>query len=147
MIYFLGPIRWRHRVLFALLLAPPGAMLRYFLSKLNTLKPINGRFPLGTFLANMIATLLIAGVYVAQRRPSASIPVRCDALYAIQQGFCGCLSTVSTFANELVSIKKRRWRWVYLFTSVIFGHLLVLAVVGGVRWGPGYGEACRGTDP
>jgi fluoride ion exporter CrcB/FEX len=147
LLYFLGPTFWRHRAIFALLLAPPGAMLRYLLALLNSLAPVSGRFPLGTFMANMTATLIIAGVYAAQHRPPAySMPVRCDALYALQQGFCGCLSTVSTFAFEITTLTRRRWRWIYLWTSVVLGHIFVLAVLGGVKWGEGIGAVCTGSD-
>jgi len=147
LLYGLGPTFWRHRVTFALLLAPPGAMLRYLLSRLNTLPPVNGRFPLGTFTANMIATLIVSGVFAAQHRPpSYTNAVHCDGMYALQQGFCGCLSTVSTFVLEVTTLKQKRWRWTYLWTSVLLGQVFVLSVLGGVKWGEGLGEVCRGTD-
>jgi fluoride ion exporter CrcB/FEX len=147
LVYFLCPHYWRHRAIFPILLAPPGAMLRYALSRLNTLRRVAGRFPLGTFTANMSATLIIAGVYAAQRRPASyGSSVRCDGLYALQQGFCGALSTVSTFAVELTTLPRRRWRWAYLWISVLLGHLFVVAVLGGVKWGEGIGPVCTGSD-
>jgi CrcB protein len=140
-LYFLAPISWRHRATFPILLAPPGTILRYSLARLNT----RHRLPIGTFLANMIATLIIAGVTAAQRRPRAlGNGIQCNALWAIQQGFCGCLSTVSTFAVEASTVKGWKLKWGYVFGSVISGHLLVLAVVGGVGWSEGYLEVCRG---
>ncbi|WVR04760.1 hypothetical protein IAU60_001772 [Kwoniella sp. DSM 27419] len=138
LLYFLGPAHWRHDVLFPLLLSPPGTFLRYWLSNLNTTQRFGGRFPIGTFLANMIASLLLSGVYFAQRLPQPGhtpySPTRCSALYAIQQGFCGCLSTVSTFVSEVRGIRYPRWKWFYLGTSVVLGHLLVMAVIGGSVW-------------
>lgn len=147
LLYFLAPRHsWRHRALFPLLLGPPGAALRFWLAKLNTRAAFLDRFPLGTFIANMVASLLIAGVFAAQRLPSsdaATSHTRCDALYAIQQGFCGCLSTVSTFAVEARAIHKRGWNWAYVLGSVVAGHVLVMAVVGGVHWGGAtYGPSC-----
>lgn len=144
LLYFLAPRTWRYRVTFSLLLAPPGAMLRYLLSRLNTLPSV--KFPIGTFIANMVATLIIAGVYAAQRRPSVDT-LRCDGLHALQEGFCGCLSTVSTFAVEITTMKSMKWRWIYLWTSVVLGHVFVLAVLGGVKWGEGIGPACVGSGP
>lgn len=144
-VYFCAPKRWRHRVVFSLLLAPPGAMLRYALSKLNTRAPFLNRFPIGTFIANIAATLIIGGVFAAQRRPGVGI-VRCDGLYALQQGFCGCLSTVSTFAVEAKTIRGKRWKLLYVLGSVILGHVLMLGVVGGVGWTQGYVAACSGSD-
>lgn len=144
-VYFCAPKPWRHRVVFPLLLAPPGAMLRYALSKLNARAPFQNRFPIGTFIANIAATLIVGGVFAAQRRPGVGT-VRCDALYALQQGFCGCLSTVSTFAVEAKSIRSRRWKLLYVLGSVILGHVLMLGVVGGVGWTQGYVPVCSGSD-
>lgn len=144
-VYFCAPKPWRHRAVFPLLLAPPGAMLRYALSKLNARPGFENRFPIGTFIANIAATLIIGGVFAAQRRPGVGV-VRCDALYALQQGFCGCLSTVSTFAVEARSIKGKRWKLLYVLGSVILGHVLILGVVGGVGWTQGYVPVCFGSD-
>jgi len=146
LLYFYAPYSWRHRATFALLLAPPGAILRFFLARLNLLLIFLDRFPLGTFLANMIATLVISGVFAAQRRPGAiNDRTTCNALYAIQQGFCGCLSTVSTFAVEARAIKRARWKWTYILGSVVLGHVYVLAIVGGVGWKEGYRDVCTGV--
>jgi fluoride ion exporter CrcB/FEX len=146
LVYFLSNPSFRHPAVFPLLLAPPGAILRFLLANLNPLDPFIDRFPLGTFLANMIATLVISGVFAAQRRPptSGGPAVTCNALYAIQQGFCGCLSTVSTFAVEARAVQGWRWKWGYIGGSVVLGHLFVLAIVGGVGWADGYTVACMG---
>ncbi|ORY20917.1 CrcB-like protein-domain-containing protein [Naematelia encephala] len=145
LLYFLAPASWRHRATFAILLGPPGTILRFALARLNTHPAFLDRFPLGTFLANIIATLVISGVYAAQRRPEViGHSTTCNALYAIQQGFCGCLSTVSTFAVEARAIKGWRWKWFYIGGSVVLGHVLVLAIVGGIGWSEGYADVCQG---
>jgi CrcB protein len=150
LVYFLGPRSWRHPVTFALLLGPPGTMIRFTLAKLNTRPYFEGKFPIGTFLANMLATAILAAVYVGQRAPgrpgrtSQVTGTTCNALYALEEGFCGCLSTVSTFAVELRSIKSVRWKWIYASGSVLMGHLIVLALVGGVSWSSaGLGPTCK----
>jgi CrcB protein len=152
LLYFLGPHSWRHPVTFSLLLGPPGTMLRYALSKLNTGSKLEGKFPIGTFLANMLATAVLAAVYVGQRAPGKDgqtphlTSTGCDALYALEEGFCGCLSTVSTFASEWTSIKRTRWKWCYVGMSVVLGHLIIMAIVGGVSWSSaGLGPQCIGT--
>ncbi len=142
-LYFLGPTQWRYIVTFPLLLAPPGAMLRFALSRLNTRDPFLDRFPLGTFLANMLATTVLAGVYAAQRSNALNLSiVSCNALRAIEEGFCGCLSTVSTFAVESRTIRGTGWTWVYVLGSVVLGHIIVLAIVGGVSWSVGLKATC-----
>ncbi|CAK9779674.1 hypothetical protein CC85DRAFT_327842 [Cutaneotrichosporon oleaginosum] len=141
--YFAAPTYWRRHAVFALLLSPPGAMLRYGLSRLNSGKRVDGRFPLGTFIANAAATLLIGGAYAGMRRPAGV--VACDALHALQDGFCGCLSTVSTFVVEARTL-RRGWAWGYVLSSVVLGHLLILATVGGVRWTEGPIGVCTGSD-
>lgn len=124
-------------------------MIRYALSKLNTRAPWFQRFPIGTFVANIAATLLIGGAYAGQRRPAVAETgaVRtCDALSALHDGFCGCLSTVSTFVLEAKTIRRWYWAWTYVLGSVILGHVLILAVVGGTGWSLGYVEVCKGSD-
>ncbi|RXK40912.1 hypothetical protein M231_01760 [Tremella mesenterica] len=142
LLYFFAPHSWRHKVLFPLLLSPPGAILRFFLSRLNTFPPFIDRFPIGTFLSNIPATLLVAGMFAVQRRPIN--PVGCRAAYGVQQGLCGCWSTVSTFVVESRAIRRKRWRWFYVLFSVVVGHLCVLFVVGGTGWSEGYLDQCVG---
>lgn len=145
LLYFFAPTYFRHRAVFPILLSPPGAILRFVLARLNAKPRFIDRFPLGTFIANLGATAILAGTFAAQRRPgTADDPTRCNALYAIEQGFCGCLSTVSTFVVESRTIKGLRWTWGYVLLSVVLGHMLVLAIVGGVQWSEGYVAVCSG---
>ncbi|WWC59611.1 uncharacterized protein I303_102169 [Kwoniella dejecticola CBS 10117] len=145
LLYFLGPRGWRHDVVFPMLLSPPGAMIRFYLAKLNTRPPFIDRFPLGTFIANILATIIISITYSQQRKsPAIKNASTCNGLYAIQQGFCGCLSTVSTFVVEARTVKG--WsKWTYLGSSIIAGHVVALAIVGGTGWGSGgYQGVCHG---
>ncbi|KAK4684739.1 fluoride exporter, partial [Tremellales sp. Uapishka_1] len=143
LLYFLAPSSWRHRVLFPLLLSPPGAIVRFFLARLNTHSRFIDRFPMGTFIVNISATLIVAAVFALQRLNTGDIgATRCTALYGVQQGLCGCLSTVSTFVVEARTIKLKKWKWFYVFGSIVLGHLCVLAIVGGLNWDRGLGNAC-----
>lgn len=130
---------FRHRAVFPILLSSPGALLRFMLAKINANPRFIDRFPLGTFIASMAATAILEGTFAAQRQPGmADDPTRCNALYAIEQGFCGCVSAVSTFVVESRTVKELRWTWRYVLLSVVLGYIIVLAIVGGVQWAEGY---------
>ena len=79
-----------------------GALLRWFLSlKLNSALP---SLPLGTLASNLIGGYIV-GLCVAYfaSRPDLSPEVR---LFAIT-GFCGGLTTFSTFSAEVVELLQR----------------------------------------
>ena len=94
----------RRQQWFALLFAPFGCILRWLLSMLNTRsnKTRLSWFPLGTFLANVIACVvdyIIGGLsnrYLLGYWPTVLLP-------AIRVGYAGSLSTVSTFIAEVSS--------------------------------------------
>ncbi|KAI9297767.1 hypothetical protein K502DRAFT_66503 [Neoconidiobolus thromboides FSU 785] len=80
--------------------APLGAYIRYLLSRLNVKY---SRFPIGTLTANLIASAVLAIVTyflsfsVDNTVHNGLSTISCISLYSISDGFCGCLSTVSTF--------------------------------------------------
>jgi fluoride exporter len=76
-----------------------GALLRWWLStQLNSLLPT---IPRGTLLANLIGGYLIGlGIGVLAAFPSLSAEWR----LLIITGFCGGLTTFSTFSAELVAL-------------------------------------------
>ena len=131
---------WRGEVTFALVFAPLGCLARFYLSL-----RLNGRvaaFPLGTFVVNMAGTGVLAmawdlahsGVGVAA---GGGGMVGCQLLAGVQDGFCGCLTTVSTWVAELVAL-RRRHAYVYGGASVLGGLAVAVAVMGGLRWSDGY---------
>ncbi|KAF9180305.1 hypothetical protein BGZ51_006305 [Haplosporangium sp. Z 767] len=77
---------WRHVVL-ATCFAPPGAILRWFLSRFN---PRLKQFPVGTFIANVAGSALLAGIVCLQHSKNAGgvSPLACQVLSALQDGFC-----------------------------------------------------------
>ncbi len=103
--------KWRQDCVFALVLAPVGCVLRFLLAT-----KLNGRiakFPLGTFAANVFGSLVLAVAYDLQR---VSLPlaegqvggglVSCQVLQGVIDGFCGTLTTVSTWIAELKGFRK-----------------------------------------
>ena len=103
----------RRQQWFALLFAPFGCILRWLLSKLNTMegRPLNW-FPVGTFAANMLACaidFILGGL--TNRYSLGYWPV--VILPAIRVGYAGSLSTVSTFVAEV----RNCLRYMYSYVS------------------------------
>lgn len=74
-----------------------------------------------------------------------SILVSCQVLQGVMDGFCGAMTTISTWIAELTSIglgttRRRRFAWAYLYAAVSMGSGLGLLVVimGSVRWSRGF---------
>lgn len=137
-------------VTFGIVMAPPGAVLRWYLSRLNS-RPISNRWgvPFGTLAANLLATAVICAAFTSSRvgstRASFSGGVTgCQALLGLQDGFCGCLSTISTFAVELRTIKPIRKAVRYAVISWIAGLVLCVLLMGAPWWAIGMDGRCLG---
>jgi fluoride ion exporter CrcB/FEX len=95
------------------LVSPFGTILRWYLSRLNG--KLKGRwnwFPVGTFIANISASIISALVVgLSIRNESLFQPQQHEwsvsrILNALRIGFTGCLSTVSTLVTEYDKINK-----------------------------------------
>lgn len=88
--------------------APLGAWVRYQTSKYNPRFPT---FPAFTFAANILGTLVSVLLWIVAREivtdVDAPLFARADVwVSGMSGGFCGCLSTASTFANELDKLAR-----------------------------------------
>ncbi|KAJ4362572.1 hypothetical protein N0V83_010666 [Neocucurbitaria cava] len=133
---------WRSQALFACVFAPLGCLARYYVSlRLNPMMP---SFPLGTFAVNIFGTAVLGMAYDLQHvqlgteMVGASV-VGCQVLQGIMDGFCGTLTTVSTWIVELDTL-KRGHAYVYGAVSVASGVGLLIVVMGSVRWTVGWAE-------
>jgi CrcB protein len=129
--YFYLPAEYRHKATAALLFAYPGALTRYLLSV--WLNPLAKTMPAGTFTANAIGTALLGLFHVLQDKPTPVSPNACALLQGLGDGYCGCLTTVSTFATEVMTL--REWKaWHYAAVSWVTGQLLLLVILGPSYW-------------
>ncbi|KAJ4372751.1 hypothetical protein N0V86_008117 [Didymella sp. IMI 355093] len=131
--------QWRGQALFACVFAPLGCLARYYISLfLNTVNPA---FPLGTFVCNIFGTAVIGMSYDLQRVSIGGVAggsvVGCQVLQGIEDGFCGALTTVSTWMLELDTL-KRAHAYVYGSSSVVVGVSVLTVIMGSVRWSIGW---------
>jgi fluoride ion exporter CrcB/FEX len=52
---------------------------------------------MGTFVANIIGTIILSVIVLLQSGAVSLTVINCDILQALVDGFCGCLTTISTF--------------------------------------------------
>ncbi|KAI9471478.1 CrcB-like protein-domain-containing protein [Coemansia mojavensis] len=129
-----GVARDTRSVSIAMLVGPAGTLLRWRLSSLNTretkLPPLLTKLPLGTFIANVLGSVVLSIIHILQTgvvvQPSAT---SCYVLAAMADGFCGCLTTVSTFAAEISVLTPRRSA-IYAIISIVAAQAFFLFIAG-----------------
>ncbi|KAH7377863.1 CrcB-like protein-domain-containing protein [Pyrenochaeta sp. MPI-SDFR-AT-0127] len=132
---------WRGQALFACVFAPIGCLVRYYAS--IRLNPIIPSFPLGTFTANIFGTAVLGMAYDIQHvqlRGTGLVGgsiISCQVLQGIMDGFCGALTTVSTWILEIDTL-KRRHGYIYGSLSVVVALGLLVIIMGSVRWTVGW---------
>jgi fluoride ion exporter CrcB/FEX len=133
---------WWGQLLFSLVFAPAGCLVRFYLSlKLNAVAPA---FPLGTFAANILGTAVLGMAYDLQRLPLTKAEnkigggrIGCLVLQGVMDGFCGCLTTVSTWIAELNGL-RRSHAYTYGASSVVSSLALLIVIMGTVKWTVGW---------
>ncbi|KAK0623598.1 CrcB-like protein-domain-containing protein [Immersiella caudata] len=131
---------WRGAATFALAFAPLGCLMRFYVS-LHLNSRITG-FPLGTFTVNVTGTTILGMAWDLAHVPLGGA-VGCQVLQGVEDGFCGCLTTVSTWVVELSTLRRKN-AYIYGGASVGVGFGLVVAIVGGLKWGREAGFATLG---
>ncbi len=103
-------------IIYSVIFAPFGALTRYLLSILFNKNP---NFPFGTFLANVLGSYLYLGMVSLIQYVTILSPLTKQIINSIIQGYCGCLTTISTFILELDTMKKRRYIYIYFALSIL----------------------------
>src|SRR6266851_5583444 len=130
-VYFYLSPSFRHKATAALLFSFPGTFTRYVLSiSLNSRWEL---FPVGTLVANEFGTALLALSRALQGLRTPVSPGACSILQGLGDGYCGCLTTVSTFAAELRGQVGGK-RWLYGTISIVVGQVVVVLILGSTVW-------------
>ncbi|KAI9663434.1 MAG: hypothetical protein M1829_006072 [Trizodia sp. TS-e1964] len=127
---------WRGQVLLSLVFAPLGCLLRFQISiKLNNRIP---SFPLGTFFVNVLGSIILALCWDLQHAHATGYGrTRCQVLQGIQDGFCGCLTTVSTWVLELTALRLKH-SYFYGILSVLVALGFAVIIMGSLKWTGGF---------
>lgn len=137
--------KWRGWVLWALVFSPVGCICRFYFSVL--LNGLSASFPIGTFVVNIFGTIMLGICWDLQRAPLAAGQigggiVGCQVLQGVQDGFCGCLTTISTWVLELSSL-RRRHAYFYGATTIGVTLAILVLIMGSLSWTRGFMEpAC-----
>ena len=92
-----------------------GALVRYLFSRYNQAS----KLPFGTLIANLLGCFLIGLLYNH---------VESKEVYAVlATGFCGGLTTLSTFNAELVGLFSNKKKFIhYLMLTYLLGFLAII---------------------
>lgn len=107
--------------------AAVGAPTRYLIDRLARTRTV-GEFPWGTLVANVLACLVL-GVIIGAALPPWAVTL-------LGTGFCGSLSTYSTFSHDTLRLTRSRGWPLALINVVVsltagFGALLLGVLLGG----------------
>mmetsp|Transcript_14509 Transcript_14509/g.17649 ORF Transcript_14509/g.17649 Transcript_14509/m.17649 type:complete len:605 (-) Transcript_14509:41-1855(-) len=109
-------------MVYAGILAPFGALLRWKLSTFNGKIQRYHWFPVGTFAANVIGSIISASMVGLEPQFFSSYSFwTVGSVRAVKVGFSGCLSTVSTFVAETSGFFKSSnplRGYLYVFISI-----------------------------
>jgi len=104
-----------------------GALARYSIN-IKIQQKWGGLFPLGTFIVNMLGSLIIGVLFLV----FSSMKLSSIWQSASMLGFLGAFTTYSTFAYEIVLLiqdKKFYTAFKYAFASIVLGLALVFSVI------------------
>ncbi len=116
-------------LMFSALFASLGTYLRWHLAPFNSAIM---NFKLGTFLVNVAGAWLL-GAIVSSQELYADGELMSALLKGLGAGFCGCLTTVSTFIVEMYKLPLRA-SYVYTFSSILIAQVGIILTRGSIIW-------------
>lgn len=103
-----------------------GAYLRFLLSDLNLISP---SFPYGTFIANVLGTWIASIILVISKYVVDYYRIKLQSiLYGILTGFCGGLTTVSTFVKEIDTLPATEG-YIYTITTHALSQVGIILIL------------------
>lgn len=133
---------WKVHYALPIVIGCCGTYLRFYLSRYNGSFGINW-FPSGTLMANIIACFLVAVLYILLYGVNSdgewliTDTVSRMVVLSFSSGFCGSLSTQSSFVNELYNLAHPYQRYTYFGITFITCFIPMLLIDGIYYW-------CRG---
>lgn len=109
-----------------------GSMARYGISRFVA-ETFSKIYPLATFIANMLATLILALVmyfFASKYNLSTSIKAM------LATGFCGGFSTFSTFSYETFELLRNGhllWAFFNIFLSIALGVFIMYLIHNNLK--------------
>lgn len=130
-------------MVYALLFAPPGALLRWSLSGMNGTMPDNWSWlPAGTLAANLLGSVVSVTAIALEYAYPVKGFFKVGTLRAVKVGFAGCLTTVSTFVSEVHGLFRKKYKqdraYTYIVVSLLPSCLLGVLVFEAITWGKEY---------
>jgi fluoride ion exporter CrcB/FEX len=107
----------------AILVSPIGSLIRWYCSRWNL-----SDFPLGTFAVNCLGVFLVCLLKISENL-FINNSLGCSWMIALELGFVGCLSTVSSFVAELDRLEVR-YAYRYFVSSILAGLVSAFLVLG-----------------
>ena len=118
-------------LMFSCVFSFAGSYTRWHLAPLNAMFI---DFKLGTFLVNVLGSWILGATVILRERFGSQLnQFGLAALTGVTTGFCGCLTTVSTFAVELSTLSLRG-TYIYGLCSVVLAQLGLVIIRGVYQW-------------